>query len=251
MPVVPGSPQDASVPDLAAGPGERGRTAVFAGLIIFAGVALHAGSLASGFFYDDYLHQYVLRGYESATRLKPWSLYDFLDGRDVGSADLRIYIWWMDPTFKARFLRPVTSMSIWLDHKLFGDWAPGYHLTSLLLFALLLLVAFRLYRDLGAPAGAALWALAFLALEDNHVLPVEWIANRNSLLSALFVAVTMMAVHRSHISPHRWGYVALAAIGFVLALGAKESGIMVFPLTVLYLWFLGEAANGRPFVRRV
>lgn len=243
--------QQAALPDRPADPADRHRMWWVAGPIILVGVLLHAGSLGHGFLYDDYMHQYVLRGFSSNSRMRPWNLYDFLDARDLSTGDLGLYAWWMDPTFKARFLRPVTSVSIWLDYKLFGDWAPGYHLTSLLLFAILLVAAFRLFRDLAGPTGAALWALAFLAFEDNLCVPVGWIANRNTLLSALFVVGTMLAVHRYHATARRGLFGLFAVIAFLLAVGAKESGIILFPLTGLYAWFLGSGGEPETISRRI
>lgn len=215
-----------------------GRSAFLAGLLILAGLASNGDSLCWGFMYDDFMHQAVLRGLAYGPRLSPWNLFDFFDARDSSMAErgvLGVQIWWTDPDCKIRFFRPITSLSIWLDYLLYGRWAVGYHVTSLALFAVFLLLAYRLYRALGTPPRAALWAMAFLALEDNHYLPVGWIAHRNGLLASLFTLATILVVHRSCRGGHRVRYLVVGGLFFLLACGSKESGIIAAPLVGLYL----------------
>lgn len=210
------------------------RTAVIAALLILAGVLNNLQSLGWGFVWDDWFHQFALRRQTEDMQLRPWNLYDFADTADRSPDHHAGLPWWTDPDFKVRFFRPVTSVSIWLDYTFHGDWAPGYHLTSLLLFAVFLALAFRLYRALGASPRASLWALAFLALEDGHHLPVGWIANRNTMLAALFVVACLLLLCRRRRGPPGV-YLTAAVICFLLACGSKESGLAAFPLIVVYL----------------
>ena len=223
----------------------KSRTILLAALLVLLGIADNARSLRWGFAYDDYVHQLVLHHPEGSTSLRPWSLYDF--GLHAGPGDrffdTGFIPWWTDSDFKLRFFRPVTSLTILLDYRLYGDWAPGYHLTSLLIFGVFLALAFRLYRDIGASPKAALWALAFLAVQDDHCFPVGWIANRNTLLAALFIVATLLAVHR-HQRSGRLGYLLLAGLCCLLAFGSKESGLVVLPLAALYLLLFGRPGEG-------
>lgn len=223
------------------------KVAVLATLLILAGVANNARSLGWGFQYDDFVHQLVLRHVAISQNLRPWSLYDFGGRGGANNVMVRYgYLpWWTSPDFKVRFFRPVTSLSIWLDYTLYGGWAPGYHITSLILLAVFLALAFKLCRDLGAPSHAALWALAFLAMEGSLCMPAGWIANRNTLLAALFTVAAVLAVHRSRRRERR-GYLLLGIVCFLLACGSKESGTIVFPIVALYLYlFDGTAAESR------
>jgi hypothetical protein len=221
------------------------RTTVLAVLLILAGVANNAHCLRWGFQYDDYVHQLALRHLVPTVHLRCWNLYNF-GGRPGPSEPLAqqgLFPWWTDSDFKVRFFRPVTSLSIYLDSLLYRDWAPGYHLTGLAWFAVFLALAFRLYRDLGAPASAALWGLAFLALDDIPYMPVGWIANRNALLAAVFVVATILAVHH-HRRTGRGRYSLLAAVCFLLACGSKESGLIALPIAALYLVLFDPAFAG-------
>lgn len=212
----------------------RGRRALLA-LVILAGLLVHASCLSWGFYADDYAHQLVLHGAEHPS-LKPWNLYDFGAFPQPGSADWErgSFPWWTAPDWKVRFLRPLASCSLWLDHALFGDRALGYHATGLVLFALLLWASHGLYRAWGLAPGAALLATLFVAVEDGGTIPVGWIANRNSLVEALFVVLAVLVVARA-----KRASAATVMLAFALALGAalsKESGVVAFPLVALSLF---------------
>ena len=98
--------------------------------IILLGVVLHLPSLGIGFYVDDYLHQLVLRG---EAPMHPLALYDFGELADWTDreGDVGSFPWWSTPDWKARFFRPLSSATIWLDHAIFGDFALGYQLVSL------------------------------------------------------------------------------------------------------------------------
>ena len=229
--------------------------ALIAVLLVLAGVANNLGSLGWGFVYDDYAHQLFLRHPDESGYARPWSLYDW--GACPGPGDpffeLGALPWWTSPDFKVRFFRPVASLSILLDSVVYDDWAPGYHLTSLILYAVFLALAFKLYRDLGAPGSAALWALALLALEDAHLIPVGWVANRNTLLASVFTIAALLSVHHHHRKGHG-AYLVLAGLCFLLACGSKESALAAYPIVALYLLLFdrrGETASPSQRVGRL
>jgi hypothetical protein len=210
------------------------------GLIVF-GVLQHTPSLRWGFLWDDLYHQLVLEDGLPGVRWTAWNLYDFDLRAQVGGAlyDVGMPPWWIDADFYARFLRPVTSATLVLDHALYGAWAPGYHATNLAFFAALLALAWRFFLALGLSPRAALFALLLLALEDSWTLPAGWVANRNALLAALFcIATALCALHYAQRRARRWLLAAIACQ--ILAFGAKESGLVAGPLAVLALW-LGDA----------
>ena len=227
------------------------RTLLIGGFLVLLGVFNQTGSLRWDFLYDDYFHQFALRGLGGGTTMHPWGLYEFTSGDRLRLANWRTHPWWVSPDFKVRFFRPVTSLSILADFKLWGDWAVGYHLTSLALFAVFLWLAFRLYIALGVSARASLWALAFLAVKDGHTLSVSWIAGRNGLLGAVFVVATVLAVARSATSKHPWRWLVASVACFLLACGSRESGLVAAPLVALYLVILGPLAVGGSVPERI
>jgi hypothetical protein len=217
------------------------RTWVCALGLIGCGMLLHVPSLRWGFLWDDFIHQAVFRYGAAIPAISPLNLYDYGARPRPGEAlaDLGLYPWWTSPDFRVRFFRPVTSLSLLSDYAVYRDWAPGYHLTSILLFGVLLTLSYLLYQRLGASRAAALWALAFLALEDIHVVPVGWIANRNAVLANLFVVATLLTVDQYCRTRRRW-FLAGAVACFLLACGAKETALVTVALVGLYLWLLNR-----------
>ena len=221
------------------------RSTVLVVVLVLVGVANHVRALGWGFLCDDWVHQFVLRRPDKSHNIRPWDLYNFGGRPKPGDPEYQRggFPWWTPADLKLRFFRPVTSLSILLDFTLYGRWAPGYHLTSLALYAVFLILAFKLYVGLGAPRRAALWALALLALDNGHVLPVAWIANRNSLLAALFTVATLLAFHRYR----RGGSVAallVAMLCCLLACGSKESGVIATAIVGLYLLLIDRPSRG-------
>lgn len=81
---------------------------------------------------------------------------------------------------------PLTWLSHQLDVTLFGDWAGGHHLTSLLLHIVgTLAVFFAFAWTLDSPWTAAV-AAALYGLHPLHVESAAWISERKGILSSAF-----------------------------------------------------------------
>lgn len=208
-------------------------------------MALHLPSVGMGFYADDYTHQLVLRGDAGMPRPTAWSLYDFGATQDwtLPGGEVDALPWWTSPDWKIRFFRPLTSATLVLDHALFGEWAPGYHLTNLAWYALLLLLAHALYRALGLGRGTALAGLAFFAATSGATLPAGWPSNRNSVLSAALTLAAVLVLARGGGGARlRLPAALLLALGSCLA---KESGVVGLPLLALWLLLDGRR-RGEP-----
>ena len=90
------------------------------------------------------------------------------------------------------YWHPLSWLSHMLDCELFGLWAGGHHLTSLLLHAANTVLLFVVLRRLtGAHWRSALVAALF-ALHPLHVESVAWVTERKDLLSTLFWMLTLL-----------------------------------------------------------
>jgi len=199
-------------------------------LPVLAGALLFLPSLGDGPYLDDHYQLALLEGVADLPAAGAFSLYTFSDGRRerLGGAQGDVTPWWTDPGFRLHFFRPLTCLTLHLDHALYGRAAAGFHATNLLLWALLILVASLLYRELarssGRGPGWVLLAGVFFALDEAHVLNVSWVANRHALLGALFSVLALLAHHRFRT---RGGGLSLAAaLGFT-ALGLCSSELAV------------------------
>ena len=214
-------------------------------LIVLVAIGLHLPTVTWGFFLDDHGQQLAFEGEVTPPTMTRVSVFDFGYAPRPGEPffETGAFPWWTSADWKARFFRPLTSLSLALDQALFGRRAWLHHLTSLGLYALVLAAAWRLYRIAGCGPPAALMGLLIFACEDGSALVVGWLANRNSLLEALFGALALGCALRARGggvgARSAWLAVACAA----LATLAKESGVVVLAVVCLALWRPARAAS--------
>lgn len=144
--------------------------------------------------------------------------------------------WW--PNFEFGLYRPATTLSFLLNYSVLGNaTAPrGYHLVNVALHATNVCLLYWCTRSvLGrvwpAMFGAALWAAHPLVTEA-----VSNIAGRSDLLATLGVLAAFHA-HlrvRSSSGSTRIGWLAALALAAFIAATAKESGVVVVGVIVLY-----------------
>ena len=211
--------------------------------VILFGLVLHAPTLNMGFFADDYSQQLVLQGLADHPTMRFWNLYDFGETPRPGDSTFEsgAFPWWSSDDWKGRFFRPLTSMTLWLDHAMFGGWALGYPLTSLVWYAVLLVLVWKLYQSLGLSDDAALIALLILASMDSSLLPVGWPPNRNSLIETVFLVAAILVLRR--FSPRApWFTFGIALVLAICACLAKESGVAAFVLIAITLPMMHHAS---------
>jgi hypothetical protein len=201
---------------------DRPRSRLVAAALLAVVLLVYARSLGSGFVYDavaqigedDFIHT-------------PANLADVVTLR-VMARDV------LD------FNRPVQLLSLMLDALVWGRRPLGYHLTSVALHACCMLLLFGLVlrwlerEERPAEGPAALAALLFAV----HPLAVEAVAEpsyREELLVAFFLLLALrLAEHR-----RRWADAGVVACA-LLAIGAKETGVVVVPVLVAWWWLTGR-----------
>lgn len=188
---------------------------------------------------DDFNQRAMIEGKLTAHRL-PWNLYDFVDkDNHSGQVDLGIIPWFSDtPAQRARFLRPIPSVLVWLDFQLAGYDGLLPHLHSLLWWALAVFGAYAFFRRLFG-ARAALFGAAVFAVSPAHTVPIFWLANRNVLVTMTIGVWALLRYQRwreRYVSRDGWvslalwvatmltGEYALCFIGYVAALELFRRG---------------------------
>jgi hypothetical protein len=208
------------------------------------GLVLVLPSLRAGFFADDYLQIAQLEGW-SANPVGPLDLYSFIPrDRAVLAALLdRGAPYFVAPNLELRFLRPLSSALMALDHALFGRQPVPYHVHTLLWYAALLLLVGALYRR---AAPRSLWLLAFLifCLDDGHALSISFIAARNAVVACVLVWLGLGAHLRWRIHGWRPGAFLAPPLG-ALGLAAGEMGLAALAYVVAW-----EICERRPGWRR-
>jgi tetratricopeptide (TPR) repeat protein len=136
---------------------------------------------------------------------------------------------------------PMTSTTLWVEWRLWGMQATGYHATNLLLHVAECLLLWRILVLLRVP-GAFLAALVF-AVHPVNVESVAWIAERKNLVAMLFfLGSVLFFVKKETASPAQtpglgeggraWYWLSLAS--FVLAMLSKGS-VAMLPLVLMGL----------------
>jgi protein O-mannosyl-transferase len=145
---------------------------------------------------------------------------------------------------------PLTWLSHMVDVQIYGTYAGGHHLTSLLLHMANTILLFGLLYRMTAAMGRSGFVAALFAVHPLHVESVAWVAERKDVLSALFWMVTMWAYLRYVRRPRLGSYLPVVVV-FALGLLAKPMLVTlpftlllmdVWPLQRLSLW---PAAAGR------
>ncbi len=154
-----------------------------------AAVAVFANTVTDQFVYDD-----------------RWAIARLVDGNE--------------PTSKLLATRWGLSQAVNLmDLKIWGPWAPGFHLTNVALHSLASLLAASAAFALSRSRLVGLLAGVLFAVHPVHVEAIASFVNRRDILAMIFVSLALtLWVH-----PRRgpWHYVG-ALFCYTLALWAKE-----------------------------
>ena len=172
----------------------RQRTSILLLVALLGSLALRLPTLQAGFAMDDYAQLAMLGGVYPAERA-PWDLFTFSTGEPTEVRQLMArgsLAWWSDPHLRLSALRPLSSALMWLDVTLFGHDPFWPHVHTLLWWMALVGAVAWLYGLVLARSTAAL-AVVLYAVDECHVFPLAWLANRNVLVAAFFGVLGLVA----------------------------------------------------------
>lgn len=196
-----------------------------AALGVAAALLVGLPALAVGFVGEDLHALAVLEGHvEGADWTEVFRPSDAV-GR-FGAVQGDTFPWWTREVPEPRALRPLAAAWLALDHAVFGLEPLPHHFASIGLLAIVVLLAWRLFREIGPRPVATLATLLFL-LDEAHSIAVAQVASRHALLGAALALGALLL--------HRRGRSAWALPTFALALAASETAA---PFAV---WFVADA----------
>lgn len=199
-------------------------------MVLLFGLVAFAPALLSGFVFDD---RVLLEGVPSIATpsFEGFRALWTEDARSLTAVETSV-----------PYYRPVTFSSFLFDRLWGGGAKLAFHLTNLSLFAGTLVLLLRFFERLFASRRLALLATLAFALHPARVETVVWISGRPDLL------VLLGALLAAEVAARRDGSLlgrsAVFLLGGVLALGAKELGV-VLPL------FVFAASRGKTLGERL
>lgn len=211
--------------------------------IIAASLMLCAPAVATGFILDDYFQTVALSDGLSTpgTKRAPWDAYSFASSPEQIQLMIEesVFPWWSDPQARLTFFRPLSSLTLWLDHQLWPKSPALMHIHSLAWYGALLLVVARVYRRFSARAfslGFAGLALLLYGIDDAHAMSVGWLANRAALIALTFGFGALLS-HDSWRSTGRKRHLFGALSLMALALCFGEAAFQALAYLVAYAFF--------------
>ena len=143
---------------------------------------------------------------------------------------------------------PLVYTSYWLEHKVWGFDATGYHVVNLIFHILNAFLVWCLIRGLGLPGG---WFVAALfALHPVQVTSVAWITERKNVLTGFFGLLAaiqflkgfgIFGAKGSVEYPRRARvYFVAGYILFVLSLLSKTSTCILPAVLLIILWWKNQ-----------
>ena len=152
------------------------------------------------------------------------------------------------PEGAANYYRPFFLLWLRVNHALFGNHACGWHSTTILVHVFATLLVCLLACQLGVNRNGALVAALIFGLHPAHIEGVAWISGvTEPLLGFLLLASFLAYVQWRREGRRRWEVISLAL--FALALGEKETAVILPGLLLVYDWIFGLEWE-RPFELR-
>ncbi|NNC04471.1 hypothetical protein HJC10_16665 [Corallococcus exiguus] len=209
--------------------------------IVFA-VALGALALRSGFMPDDFIWLGVWDNIPPPAPLgnTPLDVYRTATGipeHTLHLAQVGVFPWWVEPTVRVAFFRPLGSLLYGLDHVLYNRVAVAYQFHSLLWYVGLVVLAGVLLKRV-LPTAVAGVAMFLFAIWGSHAAVLGWLSYRSVVMSLLF-GILGIFLHVKWREEKRTSTLVGALVSFALALLCGETMVILSPYVLAYEAFSG------------
>lgn len=192
-------------------------------ILVILTFVVYFPALHSGFVFDD---------------------YNLITENRLIKASDGLHRFWF--TTEAPDYYPLTWSLWWLEWRLWGGSAAGYHVVNVLFHAVNAVLVWLVLRRLKIP-GAWLTGLVF-ALHPVNVATAAWISEQKNTLSMLFYAAAILLYLRFDEREERpWYVLSLAA--FLLALLSKTAVVMLPVVLLGCMWWLHGRVRQKDWLR--
>ncbi|MFQ5510404.1 MAG: tetratricopeptide repeat protein [Candidatus Krumholzibacteriia bacterium] len=188
-------------------------------LVVFlVAFALYANTIGHGFVWDDV--PIIVKNEAIRT----------LDAPTVKNIFTQEFV--TAPHRKGGYYRPLVTLSYHVDYKLSGASPVGFHVTNVLLNAVVCVLVFLFLWLLFRHTGIAFVSALLFAVHPAHTENVAWVAGRTDVLATLWMLVSLICyvVFRRR---GRKAVLAVSLVAFCLALLSKELAACLVPVVAL------------------
>jgi tetratricopeptide (TPR) repeat protein len=187
-------------------------------IIALVSMAVYSNTLFMDFVYDD-LTQILENNYiKSLENIPSMFISDVWAGKKDGFSP---------------YYRPVFTLSLAIDYFIWGESPSGYHLTNILLHAMVSVMFYILALRILNSEVAAIAAGLIFAVHPVHAEAIAWTSGRNEPLSALFMFASLY-LYILYRDRNKTQYIALSLFLFFTALLSKEMAITLPAVIFLY-----------------
>jgi len=137
-----------------------------------------------------------------------------------------------------QFYRPFSSLSYWLDCKIWGFNPAGFHLTNILIQMINTILLYFILLNIGLKPVASFFSSMLFSVFPFHFENVSWISGRTDILSFLFVAFSVLFFLK-FLKRKNYTFLILSSLLYLCSLLSKESNIF---LIVVYFFILYKRA---------
>lgn len=193
-------------------------------LIISVCMALYANTLTMDFVWDDL---YQIKENSQIRSLK--NIHSLFTSN----------VWAGVKGLTSNYYRPVFSLSLALDYFFWKDAPFGYHLTNVLLHAIVSCIVYITALRLLQSNKAAIFSGLIFAVHPVHSEAVSWVSARNEMLSAFFMLGSFY-LYIIYSGNKRLVYMILSLFSFFFALLSKEMAVTLPLIILFYAIFLDK-----------
>jgi len=141
---------------------------------------------------------------------------------------------------------PLASSVLWVEWRLWGNHAAGYHVVNVLFHAIAAVLLWRVLLRLRIP-GAWLGGL-FLGIHPVAAASAAWVTELKNTLAMVLYLLSLLA-YLTYDERGGWRSYVLALALFLLALLAKTAVVMLPLVLLLCAWWRRGEVSGKDFMR--
>ena len=186
--------------------------------LLLATLLIYWPPYAGAFVGDDYVQLRYVRDFLE----RPFSAYQVFN-----------------PFWLKWYYRPLQNLWFLANRLVFGLNPFGYYYLQICLHLVAVALVYRVARQTGLGATAALAGAALFAIRDHHADVVAWISSIAIVLAAVFTLLALSSYLSYRRRPARHTLL-LTALFFLLALLSHEEGFLLPPLLLFWRLEIGD-----------